>query len=128
MSKLAEWCLLFYETQKKEKAFAWGEDCDKAFIQLKEYLFSPLILTWLKVGETLFLYIAVFDKVVRIVLITEIDGNQRLVYYTSKVLHVAKMRYQKIEKLAHVVALASKKLKHYFWDHLVIVQTDQPIH
>ena len=47
-------------------------------------------------------------------LIFEINGEQKLVYYTSKVLHGDKVRYQKIEKLTYVVVLASRRLKPYF--------------
>lgn len=34
-------------TDKKvlRKAFAWSEDCDKAFLELKEYLGSPPLLS-----------------------------------------------------------------------------------
>ena len=65
---------------------------------------------------------------VRIVLIVKSNGKQKSVYYTSKVLHGVEERYPRIEKLAYAVVLASRRLKHYFKAHPVIVRTDQPIH
>ena len=50
-------------------------------------------MTKLEARETLFLYIAAFDEVVRTMLITKRDGEQKLIYYTSKVLYGAKVRY-----------------------------------
>ena len=54
--------------------------------------------------------------------IMEMDGEQRPIYYTIKVLHSAKVRYQKIEKLTYVVILASRRLKHCFQAHSIIIQ------
>ena len=71
-------------------------------------------MTRLEKGEVLSLYIATSKKVVRMVLVIERKGEQRLVYYTSKVLHGVDVWYQRIEKLAYAIVLTSKKLKHYF--------------
>ena len=75
MSKLIVSYLPFYKMLKKDKAFGWNEDCVMTFVQLKEYLFSPLILTRQEDGETFFLYIAMLDKTVGIVLIGERHGD-----------------------------------------------------
>ena len=56
-------CLPFYKVLKNYKSLGWNEEHKKAFIQLKDYLLSPSILTSPKVGETLFLYIATFEGV-----------------------------------------------------------------
>jgi hypothetical protein len=39
---------------------------------------------------------------------------QRLVYYSSEVLHDAKARYLEVHKLLYTVLIASRKLCHYF--------------
>ena len=75
MSKLVEKCLPFYKILKKEKAFRWNEEFEKALTCLREYLSFPLILTRSKVRETLFLYIATFDKAVWTVLSIEKNGE-----------------------------------------------------
>ena len=71
MSKSVEKCLPLYKILKKDKSFRWSEDCENAFIKLKEYFSSLLMLVRLKDGHTLFLYIVTFDEVVGIVLIIE---------------------------------------------------------
>ena len=106
MSKLVKKCLPFYKVLMKDKSSRWSKDCEKTFMQLKKYLSSPPVLTRPKVGEILFLYIVMSDKAVGTVLIIERNGEQMMVYYTSKVLHGAKVRYQKIKKLAYTIILA----------------------
>ena len=64
--------------------------------------------------ELSFFNITTLEEVVEIVLIVERNGEQRLVYYISEVLHCIEMRNQKIKKLAYVNVLASRRLKHYF--------------
>ena len=111
----------FYKILIKGKTFAWVEDYENAFTQQKEYLSSPPILTRLETRENLFLYIAVSDRVVGIALIAKRDGDQRPIYYTSKVLHSVEMRYQKIKKLAYAIVLAYRQLKHYSQAHPIII-------
>ena len=65
----------FYKMLMKDKAFKWSNDYENAFIQLKENMSSPLILTRLKDRETLFLYIDTLHKVVGIVLVMEKDDE-----------------------------------------------------
>ena len=91
---------------------------------MKKYLASLFILTRPKAGETLFLYLVTFDKVVGMILIAERDGEQRLIYYISKVLHDAKVKHQKIEKLAYAMVLVFRRLKHYFQAHLIMIRID----
>ena len=108
-------CLSFYKVLKKDKSFGWDEKYKKAFIQLKECLSSPPILTKPEMEETFFLYIVASKETIKTMLIIKKkNGEQRPVYYTSKDLHNAKVRYQKIKKLAYVVILASRRLKSYF--------------
>ena len=93
MSKSVEKCLLFYKVLKKDKSFGWNEKCEKAFTKFKEYFSYLLILTRSNVRETLFLYIVAFDEAMGTVLIIERKGEQRPIYYTSKVPHGTKLRY-----------------------------------
>jgi hypothetical protein len=52
---------------------------------------------------------------------------QKPVYYVSEVLHKAKARYLETHKLLYVVLVASKKLRHYFQAHRVVVVTSYPL-
>jgi hypothetical protein len=48
---------------------------------------------------------------------------QRPVYYISEVLHHAKTRYLEVHKLLYAVLIASRKLRHYFQAHKILVVT-----
>jgi hypothetical protein len=52
---------------------------------------------------------------------------QKLVYYVSEVLHEAKARYLETHKLLYAMLVASRKLRHYFQAHRVMVVTSFPL-
>jgi hypothetical protein len=52
---------------------------------------------------------------------------QRPVYYISEVLHDAKIRYLEVHKLLYAVLIVSRKLRHYFQAHKVLVVTSYPL-
>ncbi|GAA0143835.1 hypothetical protein LIER_04427 [Lithospermum erythrorhizon] len=88
--------------------FYWNEECSKAFEELKEYLSSPKLLSQPEEGEMLHLYLAVSSGAVSSVLIRDAEGQQRPVYYVSRVLHGAEENYPLIDKFAF--ALLSGRL------------------
>ena len=92
------------------------------FKQHKEYLSRPPIMSSLEIDEVLFAYIAVAPHAVSLVLIKVDNGIQRPVYYVSKSLHEAKVRYLPLKKSILVVVHA-RKLPHYFQAHIVVVLT-----
>ena len=52
---------------------------------------------------------------------------QKPVYYVSEVLHEAKARYLETHKLIYALLIASRKLRHYFQAHQVVVVTSYPL-
>ena len=76
-----------------------------------------------KKDEILFAYIAVASHAVSLVLVWDEDGVQRPVYYVSKSLHEAEVRYLPLEKAILVVVLTTQKLPHYFQAHTIVVLT-----
>jgi len=52
---------------------------------------------------------------------------QKPVYYVSEVLHEAKARYSETHKLLYAILIASRKLRHYFQAHKVVVVTSYPL-
>jgi hypothetical protein len=52
---------------------------------------------------------------------------QRPVYYVSEVLHEAKARYLETHKLIYAILVVSRKLRHYFQAHRVVVVTSFPL-
>ena len=67
-----------------------------------------------KVDEFLFAYIVVASHTMSLVLVWVDSGVQRLVYYASKSLHKAEVRYLPLEKAILAVVHAMRKLPHYF--------------
>ena len=64
--------------------------------------------------EVLFAYVVIAFHAVSLVLIQDDNGLQRLVYYMSKLLHEAEVRYLSLEKTILAVVHATRKLLHYF--------------
>ena len=98
----------------KWKGFEWAEECAQAFQQLKEYLSYPPIMSSPEADEVLFSYIAVVPHAVSLVLIRVDNGRQWLVYYVSKSLHEAEIRYLPLKKAILAVVHGTQKLSHYF--------------
>ena len=80
--KATDKCLPFFKTLKQ--AFAWIDECEKAFQELKQYLSNPPLLSPSKEGENLYLYLAVLATIVSAALIREEDRRKLFVYYVSQ--------------------------------------------
>ena len=81
----------------------------------------------LMVDEILFAYIAVALHAISLVLIRVDNGIQRPVYYVSKSLIEAEVRYLPLEKTILAVVQATRKISHYFQAHTVVVLTQLPL-
>jgi ribonuclease HI len=144
ISRLAERALPFFKLLWKSSPFSWTEEAEQAFQELKQHLVSLPILVALEPGESLHLYTVVVAEAVSMVLVVErmvqegqepensrpttgVRTIQKPVYYVSEVLHEAKARYLKTHKLLYVVLVASRKLRHYFQAHRVVVVTSFPL-
>ena len=118
----------FFTTLKGANQARWNEECDKAFMEIKQYLAEPPILLILEVGETLFVYLAVSDVVVSVALFKEnVNGRQRPLFFVSKSLADAKTRYSHLEQAALALQVETKKLRSYFQAHPIVVLTNLPL-
>ena len=97
------------------------------FQQLKEYLSRPPIMSRPEVDEVFFAYIVVASHAVSLVLIWVDNGVQKLVYYVSKSLYEAKVRYLPLEKAILAVVHATRKLPYYFQSYTIVVLTQLPL-
>ena len=127
ISRSAHRCKPFYLLINKGKGFEWSEECTVTFQQLKEYPLQPLIMSSPAADEVLYANIAMATHAVSLVLIREDNDLQRPVYYVSKSLHEAEIRYSPLEKAILAVVHASRKLPHYFQAHTVVVLTQLPL-
>ena len=125
ISNFADWCCPFYQLLKKWKGFQWTDECEKFFQDL-EYLVQALMLSTPEPGEDLFMYLLVFEHAVSIVLVRD-QGVQLPVYYISKTLIDAEIRYLPLEKLVLALVHATRKLPHYFQAHTIYVLTEYPL-
>ena len=89
------------------------------FQELKRYLSHPPIMSSPMVDEVLFAYIVVTLYSISLVLIRVDSGIQRSVYYMSKSINEAEVRYLPLEKAILAMVHATRKLpitsKHILW-------------
>ncbi|XP_057744670.1 uncharacterized protein LOC130962479 [Arachis stenosperma] len=119
--------LPFFNLMKKGMAFEWTPACEEAFQHFKEILAAPPVLGKPRDGEPLYLYLAITSEALAAVLVREDGKTQQPVYFISRALQGAELRYSKLEKLALALLTSSRRLKQYFQSHQVVVRTDQGI-
>jgi glucose-6-phosphate-specific signal transduction histidine kinase len=110
------------------KNFAWGPEQADAFEDIKSYLTHLATLSSPAPGADLLLYLAASHHEVSAVLVQEnlTEGRlvQSLVYFVSEVLTQSKTHMLEMEKIAYVVVMATRKLRHYFEAHKIKVLTE----
>ena len=118
----------FFLTLRGASRAEWNEECDRAFIQIKQYLVEPPILTSPDTGETLFVYLAVSETAVSAALFKmNENGKQRHVFFVRKSLADAETSYSHLEQTALALRIAAKKLRPYFQAHPIVVLTNLPL-
>ena len=83
-AKATNKCLPFFSVLRK--AIEWTNECQQAFEDLRTYLTTTPLLNPSKLGEELYLYLAVSPHVVSLALAREEGKAQKPVYYTNKAL------------------------------------------
>ncbi|XP_077251775.1 uncharacterized protein LOC143890999 [Tasmannia lanceolata] len=127
ISKSVEKCLPFFKALKGVKNSLWTQECQTAFDELKVYLTSPHLLSKPEPGEQLILYLSITANTLAVVLAQEDSGQQKPVYYVSRILHDAELRYHRIEKIAYTLVMVARKLRPYFQSHTIDVLTNQTL-
>ena len=118
----------FFTTLRGGNQAEWNEECDRAFVEIKQYLTESPILMSLEAGDTLYLYLAASDIAVSAALFKECGETKlRPVFFVSKSLTDAETRYTHLERAALALRTAAQKLCPYFQAHPVVVITDLPL-
>jgi len=127
MPKMAERIKPILNLLKKASRFKWDEQCEEAFVQLKTFLASPPVIQKPHQDKPILVYLSVSSEAISAVLVQEVDGEQRRVYFFSKTLQETETRYQMIEKVALALVVTAQRMRVYFQNHEIIVKTDYPI-
>jgi hypothetical protein len=126
ISKLADKCHLFFRLLGKKRKFLWDEDYSATFQGIKAYLSSLPCLSLPCLREPVFLYLAVSEHAVSIVLVRETAKDQKPIFFISKIMNEAESIYFPL-KAALALVQAAKKLPHYLKTSIVTVLTDFPL-
>ena len=118
----------FFTTLKGAKRTGWNEECDQAFMAIKQYLIEPQILTSPRAGDTLYLYLVVSKVSINATLFKEDENRkQRLVFFIRKSLVEVETRYTHLEQAALALRVTTKKRRPYFQEHPIVVLTNLPL-
>ncbi|XP_028549778.1 uncharacterized protein LOC110092989 [Dendrobium catenatum] len=99
ISNLSGRCQPFAKLMKKDVRFKWDDECQEAFDSIKRYLLSPPILAAPIPGKPLILYTAALEESLGALLAQHNkEGKENALYYISRRLIGAEIRYSSIEK------------------------------
>ncbi|XP_068504083.1 uncharacterized protein [Phaseolus vulgaris] len=82
----------YFQCLRRNNKLIWTRECEEAFLKLKEYLTSPIVLCKPQLGTPLRLYFVVTEQAISSVLVQEQDQVQKPIYFVSKVLQGPKPR------------------------------------
>lgn len=99
ISNLSGRCQPFARLMKKKTPFVWDDACQEAFHSIKQYLLNPPILAAPILGKPLILYTAALEESLGALLAQDnADGKENALYYISRRLIGAELKYLPIEK------------------------------
>ncbi|XP_020412920.1 uncharacterized protein LOC109947377 [Prunus persica] len=128
ISKATDKCVPFFKALKGGKRdINWTAECDKAFQDLKDYMGRAPLLSKPLPGEILYLYLSVSGTAVSSVLVRKPERAELLIFYASKALQSAELRYPPLEQLALALVVSARRLRPYFQAHGIKVLTNQPL-
>ncbi|CAL2239171.1 unnamed protein product [Prunus armeniaca] len=128
ISKATDKCVPFFKALKGGKHhITWTPECDQAFQNLKNYMSQAPLLSKPLPGEVLLLYLSVSNTAVSSVLIRKPEKAELPIFYVSKVLQSAELRYPPLEQLALALVVSARRLRPYFQAHEVTVLMNQPL-
>ncbi|CAA0839165.1 Unknown protein, partial [Striga hermonthica] len=127
IARAAERSFPFFRTLRKGARFEWSPQAQEAFDKMKEFLASLPLLTKPDPTDVLILYLSVGEVAISSVLLKEDGGGQQPIYYVSKLLQGAEMKYTEVEKAALALIITARRLRPYFLSHGVVVRTNFPL-
>jgi hypothetical protein len=98
---------------KKDQKFVWGDEQQKAFNEINEYMKEPPVLVPPQLNKPFKLYVAANTQTIGSALIQEFEGKERVVAYLTQKLLDPETRYSAAEKLCLCVYYSCTKFWHY---------------
>jgi hypothetical protein len=108
----------------KDSNFVWIEDCDAAFMKIKELVCRAPILRGIDWALPFHIHIDASQTAVGAVLGQQEDKIPYAIYYVSKNLDPAKLNYTVTVKYVLSIIYAINKLWHYITGYPTFVHTD----
>jgi hypothetical protein len=105
---------------KKDQKFVWGDEQQKAFNEIKEYMKEPPVLVPPQLNKPFKLYVAADAQTIGSALIQEFEGKERVVAYLSQKLLDPKTRYSVAEKICLCVVYANFEWKEWQMDFSIV--------
>ncbi|PKU61407.1 putative mitochondrial protein [Dendrobium catenatum] len=129
ISNLAGRCHPFAALAKKDARFHWDKNCQEAFESIKRYLTNPPVLAAPIPGKPLILYTTALDESLCALLAQENEEDKENdLYYLSRRLIPAELKYPAMEKQCLVLIFAVQKLRHYMLSHKIsLISRDNPL-
>ncbi|XP_014511508.1 uncharacterized protein LOC106770199 [Vigna radiata var. radiata] len=124
--RLVEHIKPIIKVMKKGAQVCWDNCCEVAFEEVKKILTEPPVMGQPEPNQELQVFLAISDEAINAALVQE-EPELKLVYFVSRGLKEAEIRYQRVEKVALSLLYAARRLKPYFQGHQIVVQTDYPI-
>ena len=107
--------------------FEWLQEHQQTFDMVKKTLTSPLTVLALQPEKPLLLYLTSTPHSIGALLVQDIDGIEKLVYYISHKVNGVKSRYTPIKRHCLALIFTAQKLRHYFLAHPIQVVTKSDI-
>ncbi|XP_023768988.1 uncharacterized protein LOC111917544 [Lactuca sativa] len=107
--------------------FQWTNEAEKALQKIKEALHELPNLATPIPRETLHVYLSTSGEAISSVLAVEREGEQRPVYFVSRVLQGPELNYPMLAKLVLALTYAARRLRRYFQAHQIEVLMSYPI-
>jgi hypothetical protein len=94
---------------KKDQKFIWGDEQQKAFDEIKQYMKEPPVLVPPQLNKPFKLYVPADTQTIGSALIQEFEGKEPVVAYFSRKLLDPETRYSAAEKLCLCVYYSCTK-------------------
>jgi hypothetical protein len=87
---------------KKDQKFVWGDEQQKAFNEIKEYMKEPPVLVPPQLNKPFKLYVAADTQIIGSALIQEFEGKERVVAYLAENFLIPKQDIRLLRSFAYV--------------------------